>query len=303
MQLSTANPSNPSNPSGPGNPSNPSNPDTAVKLGRTAVTAATWNSLFSNNTALATSAKSIGGKADVIGFQEVHYADKKHRESLLKDFMCNSCAFNGYMDPYERNKSGSKPGSLPIAWKKSRFDLVKSGYKNVYIAKSSDGNGSSKWITYVKLRDKKTKDTFYVVNTHTVAGVESKGKPSDATRNKLFKKHMDTLTSMVKGFQGEKIPVVVLGDFNVNYRYDKNVQYKDFPHVRLRSLGLKSNWELLSLSGISSSAGTHGSGSRLIDYVWLWGPTTKPVSSSIGGTYGSDHRAVYLHFTFGPAAE
>lgn len=114
---------------------------------------------------------------------------------------------------------------------------------------------------------------------------------------------MDTLTSMVKGFQGEKIPVVALGDFNVNYRYDKNVQYKDFPHVRLRSLGLKSNWELLSLSGISSSAGTHGSGSRLIDYVWLWGPTTKPVSSSIGGTYGSDHRAVYLHFTFGPAAE
>lgn len=269
-------------------------------LGQTAITAASWNTLFSNKSPLANGAKSIGAKADVIGFQEVHWADKTRRYSLLDNFICASCQFDGYMDSYKRNSSGSRPASLTIAWKKSRFSRVSSGYKSVYSAAEADGEGSAKWITWVKLKDKKTNDAFYVVNTHTVAGIESRGKPnSDKDRVALYKKHMDTLTAFLKGIQRENLPIIVLGDFNVNYRYDKTAKYKDFPYARLGQIGFRSNWDLLNLSGISSSASTHGSGSRLIDYGWLWGPDAKAVSTSIGSKYGSDHHAVYFSVTIG----
>lgn len=268
--------------------------------GQTAITLASWNTLFSNKTPLATGAKSIGAKADVIGFQEVHWADKKHRYSLLNDFICGSCTFDGYMDAYKRNDGGSRPASLTIAWKKSRFSSVGSGYKSVYSADEADGEGSAKWITWVKLKDIKTGDTFYVVNTHTVASVESKGKPnSDKDRVALHKKHMNVLTSFLKGLQRDNIPIFVLGDFNVNYRYDKTAKYKDFPYVRMGQIGFRSNWDILNLSGIASSASTHGSGSRIIDYAWMWGPNAKAASTSIGGKYGSDHHVVYLGATIG----
>ena len=269
-------------------------------LGQTAITVASWNTLFSNKSPLANGAKSIGAKADVIGFQEVHWADKTHAYSLRDNFICNSCQFEGYMDSYKQNSSGSRPASLTIAWKKSRFSRVNSGYKSVYSREAADGEGSAKWITWVKLKDKKTADSFYVVNTHTVASIESKGKPnSDKDRVALYKKHMDVLTTFLKGLQRENIPIIVLGDFNVNYRYDKSAKYKDFPYTRLGQIGFRSNWDLLNLSGISSSASTHGSGSRLIDYGWLWGPDAKAVSTSIGSKYGSDHHAVYFSVTIG----
>lgn len=269
-------------------------------LGQTAITAASWNTRFSNKSPLANGAKSIGAKADVIGFQEVHWADKTHAYSLRDNFICNSCQFEGYMDSYKQNSSGSRPASLTIAWKKSRFSRVNSGYKSVYSREAADGEGSAKWITWVKLKDKKTADSFYVVNTHTVASIESKGKPnSDKDRVALYKKHMDVLTTFLKGLQRENIPIIVLGDFNVNYRYDKTAKYKDFPYTRLGQIGFRSNWDLLNLSGISSSASTHGSGTRLIDYGWLWGPDAKAVSTSIGSKYGSDHHAVYFSVTIG----
>ena len=269
-------------------------------LGQTAITVASWNTLFSNKSPLANGAKSIGAKADVIGFQEVHWADKTHAYSLRDNFICNSCQFEGYMDSYKQNSSGSRPASLTIAWKKSRFSRVGSGYKSVYSKEAADGEGSAKWITWVKLKDKKTADSFYVVNTHTVASIESKGEPnSDKDRVALYKKHMDVLTTFLKGLQRENIPIIVLGDFNVNYRYDKSAKYKDFPYTRLGQIGFRSNWDLLNLSGISSSASTHGSGSRLIDYGWLWGPDAKAVSTSIGSKYGSDHHAVYFSVTIG----
>ena len=101
----------------------------------------------------------------------------------------------------ERNRDNGRVASLPIAWNKSRFSLVKSGYRKVYeTSKSREADlGSPKSITWVKLKDIKTSDTFYVVNTRTIASVESKGKPnSDKDRVALYKKHMDVLTSFLK---------------------------------------------------------------------------------------------------------
>lgn len=272
--------------------------------GRTAVTVASWNSLFSNDTYLATGAKAIANQAQIIGFQEVHWTDSKHRPSLLKDFICSSCKFDGYMDSATRDNSGSKPASLPIAWERSRFTKVSAGYKNVYMESDYAGGagGSSKWITWVRLKDIKTGDQFYVLNTHTVASVESKGEPSgSAARLSGYKKHMDTLTSLVSGLQKEKIPIILLGDFNVNYRYDVKEKNKSFPYARLGQIGLKSTWNQLNLAGISASASTHGGGSRIIDYVWTWGSSVGVKSAWIGSKYGSDHHAVYSSLTLGAA--
>ena len=89
-------------------------------LGQTAITLASWNSLFSNKTPFATSAKAISNRADVIGFQEVHRPDKDHRYSLVNNFMCSSCKYDGYMEPSgrsggERNRDNGRAASLPIA--------------------------------------------------------------------------------------------------------------------------------------------------------------------------------------------
>ena len=280
-----------------------SSPGGPTKTGQTALTVSSWNTLFSNKSAIATGAKAIGAKAQVIGLQELHWTDNKHRYSVLNDFMCSSCKFDGYMDPATRNNSGSKPPSLTILWEKSRFSRVSAGYKNVYMEADYAGGagGSSKWITWVKLKDIKTGDQFYVLNTHTVASVDSKGNPpkNDSVRLSAYKRHMDVLTSFVSSLQREKLPIIVLGDFNVNYRYDKVVKYKDFPYARMGKIGLKSNWDALNLAGVSSSASTHGGGSRIIDYAWFWGSTVSPKSTSIGSQYGSDHHAIYFSLTLG----
>lgn len=133
-----------------------------------------------------------------MGFREVHWTDKTHRYSLLNDFICKTCKYDGYMESKERDKSGSRASSLPIAWKRSRFALINAGYRKVYDENDwpNGSGGSDKWITWVKLRDIKTNDQFYVLNTHTVASVESKGKPS-GSRITAYKKHMDALTSRI----------------------------------------------------------------------------------------------------------
>jgi len=271
--------------------------------GTTTVTAASWNTLFSNKTTISKGTKSIAKNAQIIGLQEVHWTDSTHRNSIINDLICSSCAYDGYMDPETRKDSGSKPASLPIAWSRARFTRVDAGYKKVYLEKEwpGGGGGSSKWITWVKLKDKETEQQFYVINTHTVANVESGGKPEPGVRMSAYKQHIDILTSLISSFQKQKLPILLLGDFNVNYRYDSKVKDTDFPYYRLGKLGVRSSWDLLGLSGIPSSASTHGSGSRLIDYVWLWGSDVKASNASIGAKYGSDHYAVYTTVTMGTA--
>jgi exonuclease III len=275
---------------------------TTIPAGGANVTFASWNTLFSNSTSnIGKGVKAVGNKADIIGFQELHNADrrKKMRDALL----CSSCDFSGYVQNY--STSGSSPGSVAIVWRKSLFKVVKSGYYKVSDRQNIDThNGitgskiSAKWITWVLLTDKRTNAQFYFLNTHTVASVESKGKPisGEKDRLKLYDRHMDVLTSKVSAFRATGLPVFITGDFNVNYRYDHTVQYKNFPFTRLGAVGAHSDYQRLNLASIPKSQPSHGSGNRIIDYVWYTNSTSVyPISESIStARYGSDHYPVYF---------
>jgi exonuclease III len=276
--------------------------NTPMPAGGANITFASWNTLYSNSVGnVGKGVSAVGKKADIIGFQELHLSDrrKKMRDTLL----CSSCAFSGYVQNYSTN--GSNPGSVAIVWRKDRFKAVKSGYYKVsdtqHISTKTGSTGnkiSAKWITWALLTDKTTGAQFYFLNTHTVASLESKGKPigGEGDRVKNYTHHMDVLASKIKAFAATGLPVFITGDFNVNYRYDHKVQYKNFPFTRLGAVGAHSDYQRLDLAGIPKSQASQGGGNRIIDYVWYTNSSkVYPISESISTTrYGSDHSPVYF---------
>lgn len=274
----------------------------------TNLTISSWNTLYSNTSSqVASGGENVGANADIIGFQELLQADR--RTAVRDKMLCSTCAFSGYVKDY--TTSGSSPASLAIVWKKDLFTLNTAGYYKVSStqtinpsANSSDNTISAKWITWVKLRDKKTNKMFYVLNTHTVAGIEANGEPigPDDSRMKNYVNHMDVLTAKISTFEQDDVPIFVTGDFNVNYRYDKTIRYRDFPFRRLGDIGAYSNWhrmEPLSENGVPTSVATHGDSSRLIDYIWMLNRSdSKAVSTSVSpDKFGSDHSPVYFKAT------
>ena len=267
-----------------------------IPTGGAKITIASWNIYYLNSPSnVVSGAKSLFEKADIIGFQELHKASR--RTALRNSLLCSSCNYQGYIQNYSSN--GSSPGSVSIIWKKSRFAKKDSGY--VKVAGRQSSMISEKWIAWVKLQDKTTGKDFYMLNTHTVSGVESKGKPSNATAgsHSSYSHQMDVLTSFVKKLQKDNLPIFITGDFNVNYRYDSRVKYKDFPFYRLGKIQVHSAYQRLKLVGISSNARTHANvGSRLIDYVWSNDRSdVYPQSIAIAGSkHGSDHAAFFYTF-------
>lgn len=267
---------------------------------------------FSNARSLGLTA--LASSSDIIALQESHIHDFRN---LIRDkFTCaqDSCPLatvdltNTYTKKDASKDDGSLPASLPILWNKARFQLKDYG---VYTAlgagyRDADGNWVSwKWITWVKLKDLRSGKQFFVANTHTVAGVEATGQPKKTKaaqqRLKSYASHMTLLTSLVQFMQEESIPVFVVGDFNVNYRYDSSqaTPYKDFPYAKLSSIGVKSSYQYTGLNGIADNMGTQGSNNRLIDYVFSDSKSNiKYEQNSVGQTrYGSDHSPVTLTMT------
>ncbi|MDR1791730.1 MAG: peptidoglycan DD-metalloendopeptidase family protein [Propionibacteriaceae bacterium] len=96
----------------------------------------------------------------------------------------------------------------PIAWKTSRFNLVKSGsFKTGSTA--DPGKVHARPSAWVLLRDTKTNKTFYVISTHQKpAGLTSRHFTVRAAQMKRLVSKIKALT------KGADTPVLVLGDFN-----------------------------------------------------------------------------------------
>ena len=251
-----------------------------------------WNTYYGNSTTnVGNAAQELSGKGgDILAFQEVH---QPSRRTALKSKMidCSGCKYSGYVQNYSTD--GSSPASLPIYWNKTRFSLLNSGYVKVADATGTDPNYiSSKWITWVSLRDIATGRQFYVLNTHTVASIESGGQiGGDSGRVNNYKTHMNKLDTLIDDFQRSGTPIFITGDFNVNYRKDREVQSIYFPYYRTNKQGIKSNWQIFG----PPSGGTQGSNDRVIDYVFsMTHGAVAPVSASkYGNRFGSDHYPVF----------
>lgn len=259
--------------------------------------------------------------SDVIALQESHLPIL--RNAITSNFTCaaDTCPLasvdltHTYSSVDASKKSGSLPASIPILWKKTRFELKDFGTYNALNAGYKDANGdwvSLKWINWVKLQDKTTNREFFVVNTHTVAGIESGGNPQTSKaakqRLKTYVAQMDLMVSLIKYLQEQSLPIFVVGDFNVNYRYDALVKYEGFPEAKLGAVGLKSDYGLTNLDGIAATVGTQGNdvydgkskttkyANRLIDNLYLWDKsnvTYYPITINPKNLrYGSDHSPV-----------
>ncbi len=270
----------------------PSAPYTTFKV-------TSWNSLFDNPTNIGTSIQTFGINSDIIGIQEAHKPSQ--RNNIKSKLLCSTCKYAGYVKDYTYD--GSSPASLPILWNKSKFSYVEQGYVTMTpkITGINDQTGtnmsvSAKYITWVRLRDKATTRSFYVMNLHTVASVESGGKPNlaNAKRLEIYRKGMDVLISKTKSFATTDRPIFVLGDFNVNYRYDSVVKDPMFPFARLNPIKVSSSFQRLNQIVPNPALSTHGTSGRLIDYVFALQHSRLAVTNEFidSGTYGSDHHPV-----------
>lgn len=131
-----------------------------------------------------------------------------------------------------------------------------------------------------------------MLNTHTVASIESGGNiGGNSGRVNNYKTHMTKLDTLIDDFQKSGTPIFITGDFNVNYRKDKEVQSPYFPYYRMNKQGIKSNWQIFG----APSGGTQGDNDRVIDYVFSMthGAVTPVGASKYGNQLGSDHYPVF----------
>lgn len=261
-------------------------------------TAASWNSNDDNDLVVGDQIKSIMSKTQILGVQEVD--DTSQRSSISSKVTCSNCAYAGYLASYSSGTASAS--SYPIIWDKTSFSQIGSGSsrKMCESASTSRYTYPARYATWVKLQSKVSGKQLYVINTQFMGGVESSGKPkSDTLLLGRYKTQMTNLVSLINELKAANIPIYIAGTFNVNYRYDHTVKTSYFPYISLGALDVRSNWDLLNLSGISSSAGTQGTGNRLIDYVFSWQrsdvtPNSTAISSS---RYGSDQSVVFYTST------
>lgn len=281
-------------------------PDTARQVQRKTFTAglelASYNirHALSDGTAATDVRRLAATGVDVIGLQEM--SARTRRNAVLAEVQnCDTCVMRGvFFD------SPANIGAVPILYRSDRFDLYDSGSvmlsDRTFIGTKGAGPAElpPKYVTWVKLQERRTGRFFYVLNSHAVASVQAKdgGPNTNQRRLAVYRKHMDGLKSLVAQMKRRQVGVFVLGDLNVNYRRDREVRDSLFPYVNMAEVQVTASYEALGLPATGTHARMDGtSTSRLIDYVYYMprNPFT-PASQSILSGYASDHRPLVVGF-------
>lgn len=274
-------------PEEPPTPNEPNDPDPTSRV----ITIATWNANY-NNTVAAVVAHIKQIDADVIGLQEM--GNVGHATAILDGVTeCPKCAYARYF-PKEHNAH-----ACPILYKKAKFKRLDEGSFKVNDAKVIEDGGSrqnllEKATVWVKLEDLETQARFFVSNNHLVPSVEKDGKPFPGREERLamFAEHMDGIVKTIDKAQDQELPIFITGDFNVNYRKDKQAQSPVFPYARFKAKNVFANWYYL---GAKANEGTHDTGTRLIDYVHASkSKLVEPKAYAILPKGNSDHNPVRL---------
>ena len=242
--------------------------------------------------------KKLAAGVDVIGLQEM--SSRQRRNAVLAAVQnCSTCVMRGvFFD------SPAMIGAVPILYREDRFTLYDSGSRmlsdTTYIGPKGAGPATlpPKYVTWVKLQEKRTGRFFYVLNSHAVASVQAAdgGANTNQRRLALYRKHMDGVQALVSQFKRRQVGVFVIGDLNVNYRRDRVVRDPLFPYVNMTEVSMEASYERLGLPPIGTHNRMDGTSStRLIDYVYFMPRLVfQPVTQSILGGYSSDHRPLVV---------
>lgn len=161
----------------------------------------------------------------------------------------------------------------PISWKKSKFKKLDAGVVKMHHGLA--GVSPNRYVTWVRLQDRKTGQTIVRMNTHTVSGAFSNKHQSHRDwRVEHWQEHIQKLEKLIQKFSAKGDTVIVGGDFNRNHYpvLGKNVKYDT-----------------------SLKEGTHGSAT--LDYL-MHAPdkSIKTVRGRVLRGFNSDHDAVVVKY-------
>lgn len=210
---------------------------------------------------------------DVIGFQEVEPATRAWLQDTLDSYIFVGSG---------RNKMLMDEGN-PIAFKKSRFNLLEMG--SFWLSSTPYRPGSRflfqsicpRICNYVLLHDLESLNTFYVFNTHL-------DHVSQSAR-------LNGIKQIIKKINARKLypdaPYIILGDFNA-FPESQEIKY------------LTEKLELSDLTaGIENTFHNFGkyTDGHKIDYIFASGDIESQEvgiwTSSIDNLYLSDHHLIY----------
>ena len=252
------------------------------------------------------------GRADLIGLNEVRNA----RARQLRSWLPPRWVLVRPTDPASPRWSGSN-AVLVDRW---RFELLDEGAVFGSRAAMPAYAIDSRWVTWVRLRERRTGTELVHLQTHLDAAVEWRGRPraGAATRIAGNARYQRTVLRLVRGF-ATGAHVVVGGDWNVDARADLQVGYRYFPERLL--LGpqpegrLRSSYRALGtdLPPTRPYDGPRAAqlvlagkevGGRLVDYVALWqrrgGPTFVDQEVLSGAASDHDPLVVTVRLPTGP---
>jgi endonuclease/exonuclease/phosphatase family metal-dependent hydrolase len=213
-------------------------------------------------------------KPDLIGTQETLYRQVKDYEAGLPEFGTIGLGRDG----------GSHGEFMAIFYRRARLEPLE--YDHFWLSDTPDRVGSTTWgnsnrrmVTWVRFRDKESKQEFYFFNTHFDHQIQEAREKSA----KLLWERIEALKT--------ELPIIVTGDFNA--AAEENPAY----HTLVAEGRLKDTWLTAEKHGPPRATfhgfnGPHGESPR-IDWILTRG-TVKCLNSEVvtfeqKGQYPSDH--------------
>lgn len=299
----------PDQPSPSTEPSSSKQPDPMPEQETMTLSVATWNMLYKNsNKKVAAGIKTLfeTNGNDIVGLQEAVSITKRVLSKTACESEAKTCKHTLTMYPGANGGSATRD---QIVWRTNRFSFVKGD--TIHAASDPDIHNRhfkhQRYINWVRLTDKTTKQDVYFIDVHAPNGIESNGSPNKKHMNsvKAFKKYTQKLVETIKTLQKDGIPIILVGDFNVNFRADKCATVF-FPCRSIDPL-MENMWVIADINGNNSKLSTQGNTKRIIDRAYY--SETNAVKMKIveayvgthdgkmsGGDKGSDHKPVNVVF-------
>lgn len=161
-------------------------------------------------------------------------------------------------------------GKDPIVWDRRIGEVAVGGEEIVDSVREGGRITPRRGVTWVVFRD------FIVVNLHLNADVEARpGHPKSNDRPQANYEAMMKTVAIADLLQERyDKPLLITGDFNVDYGADKRVQHPLFPYVNLTRAGFRCCWDGFKEQ---STRRRHPIKGRTIDHVWARGTKTHKV--------------------------
>lgn len=222
---------------------------------------------------------------DVFGTQEGLYEQLKNLASDLPDYEWLGLGREG----------GSRSEFMAVFYRKARLEPL--AFDHFWLSDTPDVIGSTTWgnsnrrmVTWIKFRDRQTKQEFYFFNTH----FDHQIQPAREKSAELVRKRIAELDT--------KLPVLLVGDFNA--AAGKNKAYE----ILTQDGFLKDTWQTArerqgeGIGTFNSFKAIQPNGPR-IDWILSRGDVTAEkieiVTFSRDGQFPSDHCPVVARLRVG----